>query len=211
MAGLAAAVLLVADLLLLSSSPTVASSAHSVTVYLEKNHATVLVASYLGAIDTVVLLPFLASLKGFVGDGGEAEWRWTVTLLSGAIALAVLLGGSALLAASAELSRGTAHESAVGGLFAAAKLCFTFALVPFAGMILANARTMASARTPVRWLVRFGTVIGLLALVSGSVVFVDNDWFGPGEPIVAAMGLLIALWLVAVAATILEDGRPLPE
>ena len=208
MSGIVAAVMLVGNLVLVSSSPSAASPARQVIDHLERNNTVTLVACYLGAVTTVLLLPFLASLKTFVhGPAGEAEWRWTVTLLSGAIAFTVLIVGSALLAAATVLSARPVGEASVAALFAAAKVCFSLALMPLAAMILTNARTMSSSRIPVRWLIRFGVEVGVLAIVSGTVVFVDNGWFGPGEPAVALMGFLVAMWLVAVATTMLQGEK----
>jgi hypothetical protein len=155
-----------------------------------------------------VLVPFIASLRTFVhGRTADDEWRWTVTLLAGSAAVAVLLVGSALLAAAVALADRDAHDAAVTAAFAAAKVSLTFSLLPLATVILANARTMASSRTPVRWLVRFGFQIGVVAVLAAGVVFVDSDWLGPGEPAVAVMALFVAMWLVAVAVTLLEGER----
>jgi len=54
------------------------------------------------------------------------------------------------------------------------------------------------------WFLRFGTEIRILALLSGAVALVDNDWFGPGEPVVACMGFLIGL---AGGGDIVRHGR----
>lgn len=79
-------------------------------------------------------------------------------------------------------------------------------------MAVANARTMSSSASGVGWLVPFGTQIRVLAMVS-RVIFVDDAWFGPGEAGVAGMGFLVALWLAAVAFTIVaapqSPGSPL--
>lgn len=207
-AGIAAAVLLVANLIALSGSPSVGSSAQEVVDHLEINNTVTLVTSYLGAVICVLLLPFMASLRTFVHDHPEeAEWRWTVTLLSGALALAAVLVGSAMYGAAAVLADHT-EPAVLSALFTVAKLVHTFSLVPIAAMVVANARTMSTSPTPVGWLVRLGAGIGILSFLSTTAIFfVDDDWFGPGEPVVAMMGFLLSMWLVATAVTILQ-GEP---
>lgn len=206
-AGLLAAVLLVVVLVLLASSPTVDSPPAGVVDHLQRNDTAIVLAGYLGVITALLLIPFLASLKTFVADTEAAEWRWTVTLLSGAVALAALVVSGALLAAAAALSSRVDDTSAVVALFGAAKLTATFSLVPFAGMLLANARTMSSSGNPARWLVRIGVQIGIAAILSGAVIFVDDNWFGPGEPVMAAMGFLIAVWVAATSFVMLQAER----
>jgi hypothetical protein len=205
-AGVAVAVLIVVDLFTLSSSPSIGSSADEVVRHLRGNTALTLSMSYLGAVSAVLLLPFLASLHTFVQVRDDAaEWRWTVTLLSGAVASSALLLGSAARAAAAILADDGAGSAAVAGLFAAAKVTLSFSLLPIASVVLANARTMATSPIPVRWLIRFGAQIGLLSLLSSlSVFFVNDNWFGPGETAVSALGLILSMWLVSVAVTILR-------
>ena len=205
-AGFVAATLLVVELGLLASSPTVGSPAGAIVHYLQRNHATVLVSSYVGTMTALALIPFLASLKTFVERTEAADWWWTVSLLSGAVALAAVTVGNGLLAAAAELSGRVDDAPAVVALFAGAKLVATFSLIPVAGVAFATARTMSATGTSVRWLVRFGTEIGILTLASGAVVFLNDTWFGPGEPVVAAMGFLIALWVAATSVVMVRFG-----
>jgi hypothetical protein len=205
-AGVAVAIVLVVDLLTLSSSPTIGAPADEIVGYLRHNSAMTLVMSYFGAVSAVLLLPFLASLHTFVPVRDDAaEWRWTVTLLSGAVASAGVLLGSAARGGAAILADDRLEGAAVSALFAAAKVSLSFSLLPIAAVVLTNARTLATSRTPLRWLVRLGTQIGLLSLLSSlAVFFVHDDWFGPGEPVVAILGLVLSMWLVAVAAAILR-------
>lgn len=100
--------------------------------------------SYVGAVTAVLLLLFVASLRTFVHTrAAEAEWRWTVTVLSGAIAVALVLIGSATRGAAAVLADHQGDAAAVSALFTAAKITLSFALIPIAAMATANARTMA--------------------------------------------------------------------
>jgi hypothetical protein len=207
--GFAAATLLVVDLGLLASSPTVGSPARTVVDYLQGNDTTVLVSSYLVAISALALIPFLASLSTFSAGTEAAEWRRTVALLSGGVALGTLVVSGGLLAAAADLARRVDDPSAAAALFAGAKLVATLSLIPLAGMVLADAGTVSSSGPRARWLGRFGTQIGILAVLSGMVVFVDDNWFGPGEPVVAGMGFLIALWVAATSFAMLTAERPL--
>lgn len=92
-------------------------------------------------------------------------------------------------------------------LFAGAKACLTFALTPFGAVILANARTLSSSKTAVRWLIRVDLEIGVLALISSAAVFIHGGGFGAGEQAVAGVGLLAALWVAAVALVMLEGEK----
>lgn len=204
-AGLVGAVLLVVTLLLLSSLPAAGSPGQTILAHLRGRYGVTVGAGYAGVLTSVLLIPFAASLRAFAGGPvGDAQWRWTITLLSAAAAVSLLLAGSALLAAAAVLADRTAEAAAVSALFAGAKTCLTFALTPFAVVVLVNARTVSSSRTPVRWLIRFDLEIGILALISSGATFIYSGWFGVGQPVVAVAGLLVALWVAAIALVMLE-------
>jgi hypothetical protein len=205
LAGFAAAALLIASLLVLSSSPSIGSSSGVIVDHLRTSYPATIAASYGATVTALLLLPFLASLRTFVRrPGNDSEWRWTVTLLAAAVAVAMLMLASALLGASAVVADQTGDGSAVVSLFAAAKISYTFALIPLGTIVLANAHTMAAAGTPARWLVRFAIGIGAFALLAGAAVVLHSDWVGPGEPVVAVAGFFFALWVIAVAATIYD-------
>jgi hypothetical protein len=207
-AGLIAAVLLVVNLVLLSSFPAADSPGRTIAADLWSRHAVALAASYAGFIGSMTVIPFVASLRAFTQrPDGEAQWRWTVTLLSAAAVVSLIAVGSASLAAAAVLAGQTADESAVGALFAAAKACLTFALTPMGAVILANARTLSSRKTPVRWLIRFDLEVGILALVSSAAIFIHGAGFGAGEQVVAGVGLIVVFWVAAVAIVMLEGEK----
>lgn len=204
-AGLAGAVLLVVTLLLLSSLPAAGSPGRTAVTHLREQYGVAVAAGYLGILTSMVLIPFAASLKSFAGQAdGDAQWRWTITLLSAAAAVSLLLVGSTFLTAAAVLADQTADESAVSALFAGAKTSLTFALTPFGVVVLANARTVSSSRTPIRWLIRLDLEIGAVALISSVVTFIYSGWFGAGQPAVAVVGILVAVWVAAIALVMLE-------
>lgn len=204
-AGLLVAPILVIDLVTLSSSPSITASAEDIARHLRGNTTMSLVMSYLGALSAVLLLWFLASMRAFEEDSNDdAEWRWSVTLLSGTVASSALLVGSAVRASAAILADNGASLAAVTALFATAKVTLSFALVPIAAVVLANAGTIASSESRPRWLARFGTQIGAVSMLSSlAVFFTRNNWFGPGEPVVTVTGVLLSMWLVSVAVTLL--------
>lgn len=72
-------------------------------------------------------------------------------------------------------------------------------------VLLVNARSVSSGITPVRWLIRIDLEIGILALISSGATFIYSGWFGAGQPVVAVVGLLVALWVAAIAFVMLED------
>jgi hypothetical protein len=204
-AGLVGAVLLVVALFLLSSLPAADSPGRTILTDLQGRYGVTVGAGYAGVLTSVMLIPFVASLKAFArGPSGDAEWRWTITLLSAAAAVSLLLAGSALLAGAAVLASQTADASAVSALFAGAKTCLTFALTPFGVVVLVNARSVSSGITLVRWLIRIDLEIGILALISSGTIFIYSGWFGAGQPVVSVVGLLVALWVAAIAFVMLE-------
>ena len=209
-AGCVAAVLLGVTLVLLSASPTAEAAESGIVGHLRAHRTLTMVSAYLGVIGAIVLVPFVASLRNLVRSDDEAEWRWTVIVLSGGLAIGALLIGNALLAAAAALSNTADDPSAIAALFAAAKVCLSIALMPLGLLMLASAAATSSTRPATQGLIRVGTQIGVLGLVSGVLIFVNNNWLGPGEPVLAAVGLFIALWLIAVAVTIF-DGATSPR
>jgi hypothetical protein len=203
----------VVSFMLITASPSVGSSPSAILQHLHRNSAVTIVIGYLTAIAALLLLPFLASLKTFAaGTGADVEWRWAITMLAGAVAIAAMLVGSGLLAGAAAVAHRTGSESAVTALFAGAKVCLSFALLPLGAVVLANASMVASTnRSALRWLVRFGAQIGIVAIASGALVFVDSNWLGPGESVIALVGLLIAMWLIAVAFAIVRTDGVAPS
>lgn len=211
-AGLIAAVLLVVALLLLSTAlPTAGSPWADLAAQVRARYAVTVLASYAGVLTSVALIPFTASLRAFTqGSDSEGEWRWTVTLLSAAAAVSLILMASTFLAATAVLAGQTTDEPAVTALFAGAKTSATFALTPLGVVILANARTLSSGKTPVRWLIKFDLEIGILALVSSAAIFIHGDWFGAGQQVVAGVAILVSLWIAAIALVMLEGETSCP-
>ena len=204
-AGLFGAALLVTTLLLLCTLPAAGLPAQTLAVHLRGRYGVMVGAGYAGVLTAVALIPFAASLKTFVqGLDSRAQWRWTITLLSAAAAVSLILAGSSLLAAAAVLAAQSGDASAVSALYAGAKTCLTFALTPFGVVVLVNARTESSSKTPVRWLIRVDLEIGVLALISSGATFIYSGWFGAGQPVVAVVGLLVALWVAAIALVMLE-------
>ena len=89
MCVIVAALLRVADLATLASSADLGAPAQQIAAHVDENSPTAAM-SYMGALTAMLLLPFMANLHTFVRSrGGEAECRWTVTLLSGSVAVAV--------------------------------------------------------------------------------------------------------------------------
>lgn len=204
-AGLLAAVLLVAALVLLASSPSADSPGRAIVAYLRARHAVTLAASYAGVLTSMLLIPFMASLKAPARHtDGETQWRWTITLISTAAAVSLILAGSTLLASATVLAGQAVDAPTVSALFAGAKACQTLALTPLGVAIVINARTLSSGKAPVRWLVRVDLETGIIALASSLAIFTHGDWFGAGEQAVAGAGILVALWIAATAGVLLE-------
>jgi hypothetical protein len=210
--GVVGATAIVVAACILSSTPSVDATAAAVRAYLA-NHDTVTTAvAYTAVIAGLLLVPFLASLRSFTGRRTDvAQWRWTVTLVAGAIGIGIVmlaLAGS-LLATATLLAHISTADDAVFAVFVAAKLLATLALLPVAGVVLANARAIATTeRRPERWLIRFDIEIATFAVVASIASFVNRDWLAPGETVAAGAWLLVALWLVALARTIARSDDP---
>lgn len=206
-AGVLGVVALVIATCILSSTPSVDASAEAVRDYLSGHYSVVMASAYTIVVGALMLVPFLASLRTFTARRTDlTDWRWTVTLVTGAVGIAMLALAGALLATGAVLAdRSTAYE-AVFSVFVAAKLVATLALLPVAGLVLTNARAIATTqRRPDQWLVRFDIEIAVLAAIASVASFADRGWLSPGEPVAAVAWFLVALWVVALATTIRGD------
>ncbi len=169
-------------------------------------------------IAALLLVPFLASLRSFTSRRTDVgQWRLTVTLVVGAIGVAMVSLAGAMLATATLLADRSSADEAVFAVFVAAKLLATLALLPVAGLVLANARTIATTnRRPDRWLIRFDIQIAVIVVVVSIASFVDHDWLAPGQQATATAWLLVALWVFALARTIAgghghstsEEGTP---
>ena len=204
LSGVIGATALVVAACILSSTPSVDSMPAAVRHHLYSHYTVTMASAYGTVIGALLLVPFLASLKTFTSRRADVDqWRWTVTLVTGAIGIAMLSLAGALLATATLLANRSSADEAVFAVFVAAKLVATLALLPVAALVLANARTIAaSQRRPDRWLIRFDIQIAVIAVIASIVSFVDQDWLTPGEPVSATAWLLVALWVVALARTI---------
>ena len=207
--GVVGATALVIATFVLASAPSVDSTPAAVKAHLDTHYALTVAAAYTICVAALLLVPFLASLHTFTARrAAGGQWRWTVTLVAGAIGITMVSLEGALLATATQLAVRSSAEQAVFAVFVAAKLVSTLALLPVAGLVLANARTIAtSQRRPERWLIRFDIEIAIFAVSASIATFVDKDWLAPGEPIAAVAWLLVAMWVVALAVTIARRDR----
>jgi hypothetical protein len=211
--GVVGVMALVVAMCILSSTPSVDSTPEAVRAYLSDHYTVTMASAYMIVIGALLLVPFLASLRTFTARRTEvADWRWTVTLVMGAIGIAMLALAGALLATAALLADRSTADEGVFAVFVAAKLVATLALLPVAGLVLANARVIAKTqRRPERWLIRFDIEIAVLAVVASVASFFDRGWLAPGELVAAGAWVLVALWVLALAGTILRGDQSLSE
>ena len=213
LSGVIGAIALVAAACILSSTPSVDAAPAAVRQHLAGHYTVTMASAYATVIGALLLVPFLASLKTFTSRRRDVDqWRWTVSLVVGAIGVAMLSLAGALLATATLLANRSSAEEAVFAVFVAAKLVATLALLPVAALVLANARTIAaSQQSPDRWLIRFDIQIAVIAVLASIVSFVDQEWLTPGEPVAATAWLLVALWVVAIARTIARGDDTSPS
>ncbi len=211
--GVVGVVALVFATSLLSSTPSIDSTPEVVRAHLSDHATSVMVSAYTIVVGGLLLVPFLASLHTFTARRTDvAQWRWTVTLVMGAIGIALLTLAGALLATATLLAEPPTADASVFAVFVAAKLVSTLALLPVAGVVAANARVIAmTQRRPDQWLLRFDIEIAVLAAVASVASFVDRGWLAPGGPVAAGAWLLVGVWVGALAVTILRGDHSLPE
>jgi len=97
-----------------------------------------------------------------------------------AIAMLSLAGGQ--LATAVVLAGGSAAHEAGFAVFVAAKLVATLALLPVAGLVLANARAIASHRRLDRWLVHIDIEIATMRWLPASRPSSTTTGSVPGGP-----------------------------
>lgn len=194
---------------ILASTPSVDSTPHAVRAYLSGRDTAAMASAYAMVVGALMLVPFLASVRTFTERRTDvARWRWTVTLVLGAIGIAMLALAGALLLTAALLSERRAADDAVFAVFVATKLVATLALLPVAGVVLANARTIVTTQPrPSRWLIRFDIQVAVLAVFASVASFVDHGWLAPGAPVTAGAWFLVSLWVLALARTIVRGDR----
>ena len=202
--GVVGATIIVVAACILSSTPSVNATPAVVRGHLNDHYTVLTTSAYATVVAALLLVPFLASLRTFIARRtAAAQWRWTVTLVAGATGIVMLSLAGSLLATATLLAHRSTADDAVFAVFVAAKLVATLALLPVAGLVLANARAIATAeRRPERWLIRFDIEIATFAVVASIASFVDHNWLAPGETVAAGAWLLVALWVVALARSI---------
>jgi hypothetical protein len=204
--GVVGAGAVVVAMCVLSLTPSVDSTPAVVRAHLGGHSPVTMAAAYAIVVAALLLVPFLASLRTFtVRRVDVARWRRTVTLVAGAIGVVMVALAGALLATATLLANRSTADEAVFAVFVAGKLVATLAVLPVAGLVLANARSIATTqRRPERWLIRFDIEIAIIAVVASVASFVDHDWLAPGGPVVAGAWFLVAVWVVALARTIVR-------
>lgn len=202
--GVIGATIIVVAACILSSTPSVNATPAAVRAHLNDHYTVLMTSAYATVVAALLLVPFLATLRTFTARRtAAAQWRWTVTLVAGAAGIVMLALAGSLLATATLLAHRFTTADAVFAVFVSAKLVATLALLPIAGLVLANARAIATTeRRPERWLIRFDIEIATFAVVASIASFVDHNWLAPGETVTAGAWLLVALWVAALARTI---------
>jgi hypothetical protein len=208
--GVVGAAAIVVAACILSWTPSVDATPAVVRRHLSGHYTVMMTLAYAIVVAALLLVPLLASLRTFTARRTDvAQWRWTVTLVAGAIGIVMLTLAGALLATATLLAHHSTADQSVFVVFVAAKLVATVAILPVAGVVVANARAIATTeRRPELWLIRFDIEIATFAVVGSIASFVDRDWLAPGETVAAGAWLLVALWIVALARTIARGDHP---
>jgi hypothetical protein len=138
----------------------------------------------------LLLLPFFAGVAVLVRDaGGRAAWLSPVITAAGAVLIAVHLVTMGIEHTANSLSTSSpAHEPLheVGGAL------FSLGMLPFGAVLVAAAVAGLTGRALPRWLAIAGLVIGLVALVNGTMIGSESAW-----------GFLLStLWVFAAGITL---------
>jgi hypothetical protein len=141
----------------------------------------------------LLVLPFLAGVAASVRTGGRASWLAPVIPAAGAVLVAVQLVQFGVEYAANNLSTSSpAHDPLhdVGGAL------FIVAMLPFGTALVAIAIIGLADRALPRWLAGAALVIGLVALVNGTMIGSEMAW-----------GFLLStVWLLAAGVTLAVRG-----
>jgi hypothetical protein len=141
----------------------------------------------------LLVLPFLAGVAASVRTGSRASWLAPVIPAAGAVLVAVQLIQFGVEYAANNLSTSSpAHEPLhdVGGAL------FIVAMLPFGTALVAIAIIGLADRALPRWLAGAALVIGLVALVNGTMIGSEMAW-----------GFLLStVWLLAAGVTLAVRG-----
>ncbi len=150
----------------------------------------------------LLLLPFVAGVATLARDnGGRAAWLSPAITAAGAILVTVHLATVAVEYTASNMSKSSpVHEPLhdIGGAL------FTVSMLPFGMALVAAAITGLVGRSLPRWLAGAALVIGLIALVNGTMLGSEMAW-----------GFLLStVWVLAAGITLATRrprGTPVPE
>jgi hypothetical protein len=150
------------------------------------------IASTVWVVGWLLLLPFLAGVAGLLRDaGGRAAWVSPVITAAGAVLVAVHLATAGIEHTANNLSTSSpAHEPLheVGGAL------FIIGMLPFGVALVAAGVAGLTGQALPRWLAGAALVIGLVALVNGTMLGTESAWgFLLSTVWVFAAGVALAL------------------
>ncbi len=142
----------------------------------------------------VLLLGFFAGTATLTrGTGPRTAWLSPAISAAGAVLVSVHLINVGIEYTANHLSKASpAHEPLhqVGGAL------FTLGMLPFGVAIIASAAVGLVARTLPRWLTWIGLIVGLTAVVNGTMLGTESAW-----------GFLLGtLWVLAGGITLAAQG-----
>jgi hypothetical protein len=144
---------------LILAAPALGSSSIALTVWL---------------FGWLLLLPFFAGVAGLFRDtGGRAAWLSPVIPAAGAVLVTVHLATAGIEHTANNLSRSSAAHEPLHEVGAA---LFTLGMLPFGVALIAAALAGRGGQALPRWLASAGLVIGLVALVNGTMLGSEAAW-----------------------------------
>ena len=201
-AGIAAAVLLIAIIVVVPTGPSPGASGEDIKASLVTQGNAMLLGHYLEGLMLMLFLSFAASLRGVLRRAEEGAGALSTAMFGGAVAtVAVILVAHAIQASLVLHTARDGDPALVRALFDLAAMVDSFYAFPLAVFLAAAGAVMVRSRAVGRWLGWAAGAIALLMVVGQAGTITGTD------PLIAVgiVGFLsFVLWLLVASIMLLR-------